>query len=145
MHRKEFLKWCGGSCLSMIGLSWMAEGCTSVKYIQGAIVNRQLVIRKEEFVVVKNDKKSFLQYVIVKVDQLSYPVVVYRFSDDLFTALLMECPHQHVELNANGSILTCPAHGSEFDNKGEVLQGPAEEHLTSFRVTVDHLNVYVFV
>ena len=65
---------------------------------------------------------------------MTFPICLYRFSDDNYSALLMKCTHQGSELNASGDHLHCPSHGSEFNNKGKVTQGPAEEDLRSFKV-----------
>jgi cytochrome b6-f complex iron-sulfur subunit len=50
-----------------------------------------------------------------------------------------------MELNVNGDMLSCPAHGSEFNNKGAVLQGPAERPLKKFPVTTDNENIYIHI
>ena len=48
----------------------------------------------------------------------------------------MQCAHQGAELQASGDVLTCPAHGSEFNNKGVVTNGPASRNLRTFPVTI---------
>ena len=55
---------------------------------------------------------------------------------DEYSALWMKCTHQGSELQASGDHLHCPSHGSEFNNKGTVSQGPAEKNLKSFPVSV---------
>jgi Rieske Fe-S protein len=52
-------------------------------------------------------------------------------------ALLPQCTHQGSELNVFDESLVCPAHGSEFDSKGNLLSGPAEEPLSIFPATID--------
>ena len=49
----------------------------------------------------------------------------------------MQCTHQGAELQASGDMLQCPAHGSEFNNKGTVTNGPADTDLRTFPVTVN--------
>ena len=49
----------------------------------------------------------------------------------------MKCTHQGTELQAAGDHLHCSGHGSEFDNRGKVSQGPAEQQLRTFKVIVN--------
>ena len=83
------------------------------------------------------------QYIIVNNDQLEFPIYLYRFSENDYTALLMKCTHQGNELQASGDYLHCSAHGSEFNNKGVVAQGPAEKDLRSFKVTSDNEKIFI--
>jgi Rieske Fe-S protein len=55
----------------------------------------------------------------------------------------MKCTHQGNELSASGDHLTCSAHGSEFNNKGMVAQGPAEKNLRAFKVTADADKIFI--
>ena len=48
-----------------------------------------------------------------------------------------------VELNVNGELLTCSAHGSEFNPKGEVVNGPATARLRSFPTRTDANNLFI--
>jgi nitrite reductase/ring-hydroxylating ferredoxin subunit len=68
---------------------------------------------------------------------LKFPVCVYRFSETSYTALYMRCPHQGAELQVFGDRLQCPAHGSEFDDKGVVKTGPADTNLRTFPVSIN--------
>ena len=83
------------------------------------------------------------QYVIVRNEALEFPVYLYRFSETEFSALLMKCTHQGNELQASGDHLHCSAHGSEFNNRGIVAQGPAEENLRTFKVTSDANRIFI--
>jgi nitrite reductase/ring-hydroxylating ferredoxin subunit len=61
--------------------------------------------------------------------------------DGRFCATQAKCTHRQGPLNEgtlDGSTVTCPWHGSQFDVcTGAVLQGPAKEPLKTYRVTVD--------
>ncbi len=83
------------------------------------------------------------QYIIVRNDRLEFPIYLYRFSDNKFSALLMKCTHQGAELNASGDHLHCPGHGSEFNNKGVLAHGPAESNLQSFKVSDDNEKIFI--
>jgi nitrite reductase/ring-hydroxylating ferredoxin subunit len=139
MERKEFIKNCSAACLGLVGFAIILESCTGTKNIQAATVNGKLVLLKKDFL--KNDKPQ--RYVIVRTDALTYPVVVYRFSESEYKALLLQCSHQGMELSVTGDLLSCNAHGSEFNNKGEVVQGPAEQNLKHYPVTHDNENIYI--
>jgi Rieske Fe-S protein len=143
MHRKEFIKQCSFACLGVVAASMGFESCSPVKYLQVKAENNQVHILKSEFTEMRNEKPHMRSYLIVKAGNMDYPIVVYRINDNEYTALLMRCTHQGSELNVYGSMLTCPAHGSEFSNKGEVLQGPAEEHLKSYPVSADTTAIHI--
>lgn len=135
MERKEFLKTCGFACLGGTVFSSLIAGCTSAKLISGNIANSDLVVPVASFV---TKDKSFRSYIVIHNDQLEYPICLYRFSETNYTALLMQCPHQGAELQVFGDRLQCPAHGSEFNDKGVVQTGPADTNLRSFPVTIQN-------
>ncbi|MFZ5553442.1 MAG: ubiquinol-cytochrome c reductase iron-sulfur subunit [Bacteroidota bacterium] len=141
MDRKEFLKTCGYSCLGLIGVSVFLDSCTTQKLIQAESVNNVIRITKTEFVDPKKNKP--LRYITVKTNSSDFPIIVYRFSENEYKALLLRCTHLGSELNVNGDLLTCPAHGSEFSNKGEIVQGPADKNLESYTITSDIKNIYI--
>jgi len=131
MERRNFIKQCGLLGASCLGLSLLVESCGSTHYVQAIASNNRLQINKSDFIILKKDKTIFRKYIIAKLENSDYPIVVYR------------CTHQGNELNVNGDLLTCSAHGSEFSNQGDVIQGPAEQKLKSFSVTTDEKNIYI--
>lgn len=141
MKRKEFLKVCGGTCLGFLGLD-LIQGCKPTKHIQSTSENNLVRIKKSEFLL-RSDSTHYRRNLIARVDTLNFPLVIYRFSDLDYSALLLRCSHQGNELSLNGDILSCSAHGSEFGSKGEVIQGPADVPLQNFRVTHDIENIYI--
>ena len=143
MDRKEFLKVCGGSCLGLVGISLLSQSCAGTHYAQSTTNDDKLSILKNEFSVIKKNKPDHRKYVVVKNDNLAFPIIIYRQAENSYEAMLLKCTHQGIELNVNGDILTCSAHGSEFSNKGEVIQGPADQKLKSFPVTTDEKNIYI--
>jgi len=143
MDRKEFLKVCGGSCLGLVGISLLSQGCAGTHYAQSTTNNDKILILKNEFSVIKKNKSDYRRYVVVTNDKLAFPIIIYRQSENSYEAMLLKCTHEGIELNVNGDILTCSAHGSEFSNKGEVIQGPADQKLKSFPVTTDEKNIYI--
>jgi len=140
MERKDFIKTCGFACLGGFLLSSVLEGCSSSKIIAGTIKNSDLVVPETVF---GEGSSSFKKYVVVQHDQLKYPVCVFRFSATEYSAVLMRCTHQGAELQVFGDRLECPAHGSQFSNKGEVKNGPADTNLRTFPVTVQNNQIYI--
>jgi nitrite reductase/ring-hydroxylating ferredoxin subunit len=61
--------------------------------------------------------------------------------DGKLCATQNECTHRQGPLNEgelDGSTVTCPLHGSQFDvSTGAVLRGPATEPLKTYRVLVE--------
>jgi Rieske Fe-S protein len=138
MERKDFIKTCGLVCMGGTVFAVLLNSCAVSKIISGNIVDSDLVVQASEFETLKDDQKTYKRYVIVQADKLKYPICVYRFSDNNYTALWMSCTHQGTELQVSGDRLHCPAHGSEFSNNGLVQNGPADKPLRVFPVTVNN-------
>jgi Rieske Fe-S protein len=136
MDRREFIK---NTCTACIGLGAAAtalQSCTATKYISGKIEGDQLIVPLKEFIKGNSNKISYHAYIVLRPEILQYPICVYRFNETMYAALWMRCTHQGVELTAAGERLQCPAHGSEFDSSGKLKQGPADENLRAFPVTI---------
>ncbi len=135
MNRKKFLSTCSLACLSLTGV--FLESCIGTKYLDGILTESFLEIPLSAFEIIKKDHKSFHKYVVVQHSKLQYPICVYRLSPAKYQALWMRCTHQGTELRAYGDRLQCPAHGSEFTQKGEVQNGPADKSLRIFPVHIE--------
>ena len=135
MERKDFLKTCGFACLSGGLYVSMMEGCSSTKIISGRISDSDLIVPTSSFLIKEN---KFRKYIVVQNEKLQYPICLYRFNELQYSALLMRCTHQGTELQVFGDKLECPAHGSAFNNKGIVQNGPASIDLRTFPVTIQH-------
>jgi len=133
MERKEFLKTCGLACMGGVFLASILESCSSTKIISGTISSSDMVVPLSSFITTDG---KFLKNIIVHNEQLKFPICVYRFSDTDYSALFMQCSHQGAELQVFGDRLQCPAHGSEFSDRGLVENGPAETNLRTFPVTI---------
>ena len=50
----------------------------------------------------------------------------------LLTPTTRRCPHLgcQLEWNPDEKSWECPCHGSRFDHRGRLLEGPAQTHLT---------------
>jgi Rieske Fe-S protein len=132
MDRKTFIKNGCIACSNIGFLSTILQSCASVKYTAGRLTDNGLLLDPKMFYTKKNSSRS---YVIVRHDDLQYPICVYKIDDNNYSAVLMRCSHQGAELQVSGDTLTCPAHGSEFDKYGKVMQMPAMDNLRSFPVS----------
>jgi nitrite reductase/ring-hydroxylating ferredoxin subunit len=64
-------------------------------------------------------------------------IIVMQPSEGKFTALSAKCTHQGGPVGApKDGVLTCPWHGSEFDEDGSVKNGPASAPLEKIDVEV---------
>ncbi|MDZ4714094.1 MAG: Rieske (2Fe-2S) protein [Cytophagales bacterium] len=137
ISRRHFVKITCTSCLGVPLLAGVVTGCQPTRYVTGTMEPNGISVMKQEFHIMKDSGITYREYVIVRNDSLEYPIALYRFSDQLYSALLMKCSHQGTELQAAGDHLHCPAHGSEFSSRGDVTSGPADKNLRTFRVSVD--------
>lgn len=142
MNRRIFTRTCI-ACLTGAIAAPVLSACQSTHYASGTMKSDGISILKSEFNYLKKDQQTIRQYIIVRNDTLEFPIYVYRFNENEYSALLMKCTHQGNELQASGDHLHCSAHGSEFTNKGTVDQGPAEENLRSFKVTSDTDKIFI--
>tara|TARA_R110000765_G_scaffold230714_5_gene334173 strand:- start:127 stop:561 length:435 start_codon:yes stop_codon:yes gene_type:complete len=139
MERNEFIKTCGYACIGASSIGMLLQSCVSNKSITANIENENLVVPISDFL--KNE--AYLKYIIVRNNNLRFPIYVFRFSEIEYTALYLQCSHQGNELNAYGDKLVCPAHGSEFNNKGMVTNGPATDPLRSFPIQISNPNILI--
>ena len=126
------------ACMAGIGLPVLLQSCSSSKQLSGKIVGDNLVVPIADFETKNGNNIYYKKYLVVQNELLQYPICVYRFSDNEYSALWMRCTHQGTELQVFGDRLQCPAHGSEFNNKGGVQNGPADDTLRTFPVTIDN-------
>jgi Rieske Fe-S protein len=68
------------------------------------------------------------------------PVAVGRDDTGIY-AMTLICTHEGCDLSDDDEVtfagITCDCHGSRYDGYGSVLEGPAEEPLAHFEVTID--------
>lgn len=136
MDRRNFIK---TSCINCIGggmLLSVLESCRTTKILDADIEGSDMIVPLTDFEIKK--RKAFKKYIVVQNEILQYPICIYRFNESNYKALLMKCTHQGVELQVFGDKLQCPAHGSEFTNYGEVNNGPADDALRTFPVTINN-------
>jgi Rieske Fe-S protein len=143
MKRREFIINSCTACLSVSALAGLVSSCSATKSISGKLNNDGILLDVSEFQIKKQGKVDYLPYIVVRNDELQFPVCVYRFSDTDYSALWMQCAHQGAEVQVMGSYLHCPAHGSEYNNRGQVTNGPAIRDLRTFPVTVNNNQLFI--
>jgi Rieske Fe-S protein len=143
MNRRKFLQNSCAACLSATALSGILSSCQATRYVAGSLGKDGLTIDINEFILKGNKKEAHRSFLIVRNDALQYPICIYRFNENEYTALWMSCTHQGAELQASGDRLQCTAHGSEFTNQGKVTNGPADKDLRSFPVTINNDQLFI--
>lgn len=145
MERKQFLKTCGIALVGLPFASMLLTSCESIYYATSSIENNHIVVPLSEFEIHKKDSVSHRNFVMVKISNQDFPICLYKTGENQYTAALMKCTHRGCELNVGGGIYSCPCHGSEFDVKGTVLEGPADQDLKTFKTKIENENIYILL
>ena len=77
----------------------------------------ELIVDIKNFTQANGNEKVFRDYIIVQNEILQFPICVFRFDENEYSALWMKCTHQGNEVKVYGDRLECPAHGSVFDDR----------------------------
>ncbi len=144
MERRDFLKNCVLACGAGAVLSVALAGCKSIYEATSTLDNNRLKLKRTEFTDTEGQQRTF---VLLRSEKLEFPIALYKKSHpelaDVFTALSTKCTHSGCEVKPNNVSLVCPCHGSEFSNKGAVMNPPAERDLKQYTVTTDNENIFV--
>lgn len=143
MERRKFLK---DGCLMCLGIAVAPQlfaSCKTALQTTGNITENGITVTLDAFIKSNRNSVTYRDYIVVRNEILQYPICVYRLDETTYSALYMQCSHQGAELQVAGDRLTCPAHGSEFDHKGMVQQGPAGQALRSFPVTISGETLFI--
>jgi len=104
MNRKEFIVKTCGACLGAAAISGLLSSCAATQFTTGQLTKDGLLIDTKEFETKENTKEfetkekgKYRLYIVVRNDELLYPVCVYRFSENDYAALWMQCAHQGAE------------------------------------------------
>ena len=141
MNRKDFILKSCTACLAASSVAAFLSSCAATKFASGKLIKDGIVIDVKEFALKEKNKHRL--YIVVRNEELLFPICVYRFSDTDYSAVWMQCAHQGAELNVAGDYLQCPAHGSEYDNRGKVTNGPADKDLRTFPVTINKNQLFI--
>ena len=75
--------------------------------------------------------------VIIRPSGWYYDIAVRKMDDGQYEALLLQCTHQQNQLQVNPNGYKCNLHGSQFDQNGKVVKGPAALPLKKFNSTLN--------
>lgn len=143
MNRRNFISAACFACTGS-GMSWLLQACSPHRYITDYTVSEnKLTVKKSSFTIVKKEKTVQQKYILLKPEQVPFPIALYKLNDNEYKAILLQCTHQGCELTAYETTMVCPCHGAEFNTAGEVKQGPAEVNLKTFTTTHDNENIYI--
>mgnify|MGYP006140420205 CR=1 FL=1 len=144
MQRRKFIQSC---CQTAVGLPLLAtalQSCEATHFASTTISANKLTVLKSEFWrIKKNKKKTHRPFVLIEMESLGFPICLFKLDETQYIASLMSCTHKACELEIGGGIYSCPCHGSEFSMTGELLEGPAEENLKTFKTTTDEDHIYI--
>jgi Rieske Fe-S protein len=138
MNRKQFLKTCGFGCLAGITGITLLQSCSSSHILSKEIKGSDILVPISDFEIKKKRETTYKKYIIIQNELLKSPICVYRFDATDYAAMLMVCTHQGAELQVFGDKLQCPAHGSEFNNRGVLENGPADKDLRKFPIIIEN-------
>jgi Rieske Fe-S protein len=138
MDRKQFLKTCGFSCLAGITGVTLLQSCSSSHILSKEIKGSDILVPISDFIIKKKKETTYKKYIIVQNELLKSPICVYRFNATDYSAMLLVCTHQGAELQVFGDKIQCPAHGSEFSNRGVLESGPANTDLRKFPIVIEN-------
>ncbi len=138
MNRKEFLKTCGLGCLVGLASVSLLQSCSTSQVLVKEISGSDILVPLTDFEIKNNGTIKYKKHLIIQNEALKYPICIYRFDANNYSALLMQCTHQGAELQVFGDKLQCSAHGSEFSNTGVVESSPADKDLRKFPITIEN-------
>ncbi len=144
MNRRKFIKSTCLTCAGSVGAIWLLQACKATKQVSNFTYSQNKIsIPKSEFITVKKGKTIQRKFIVIKPENLLFPIAVYKLNDNDYNASLLQCSHQGCELSPYETTMVCPCHGAEFNTKGEVTQGPAEINLKTFITTCDNDTIYI--
>jgi Rieske Fe-S protein len=82
---------------------------------------------------------------IIRAKNVEYNIALRKESENNFTALLMRCTHADAGLQNTGNGFSCSAHGSSFDQNGDVKKGPATMALKKYKSAVVDDQVVIYL
>jgi Rieske Fe-S protein len=82
---------------------------------------------------------------IVRVKGMNYDIAVQQMDKENYTALLLKCTHADNELLPAQSDYSCSLHGSQFNQDGKVIKGPAEASLRRYKTVISNNHLIISI
>lgn len=145
MERKKFLKTCGYALVGLPFAASLLQSCGGIHYAMVNESNGTLIVSKSQFIINPEKPDKLREFVMVQTNLYKFPLCLYRTDTEKYATSLMRCTHRGCELNVGGGIYSCPCHGSEFTNDGNLLSGPADKNLQTFTTKTDAENITIYL
>ena len=122
--RRRFVGDCARVCACAVASSLLGA-CASVLTRPVTPVNGRILLPLVQYPELAEPGGSLK----ILPDGASDPLYVLALGGGAFTVLSPICTHLGCTVDIQGERLVCPCHGSTYDRRGNVLQGPAERPL----------------
>lgn len=139
MNRKEFIKTGCKACIAFSAttlLGSLLSSCGTTHVYKTAANANTLQIPKSAFL---PDE----QYKIIRYAGNDFDILLRKQTGEEYSAFLMKCTHIDNALTATKRGFTCNMHGSQFNEEGQVVQGPAVRKLQQFKTSNDQDSVTI--
>src|SRR3990167_5291559 len=141
--RRTFLKNTSVICVAGIMGMLSLDSCKNIKTCTAGNPKKNiLTVPVSEFSYVQKEQKLEYTFILVRHDCIPYSIALYKKPDGIYSAINMVCTHNHCDLNATKTEITCPCHGSEFTTDGKVLTGPASINLITYKTEIKNETIY---
>lgn len=125
MDRRDFVFGCVG-----IGSALMLSGCVAMVTHPVPMQDGRIRLAIADY----PDLATRGGAIKIQPAQGDQPLYVLANGNDEYVAVSPICTHRGCTVDVQGERLVCPCHGSTYSRSGEVLRGPAQRRLTSYRV-----------
>ena len=142
MQRRQFIKTGCSFCL-LAAAGTMLPTLLSYPGSKNKVYKTTINENKQAEIPLSLFETGNLQFVRIK--HWYYDIAVHKEEDGTYTAILMKCTHMDNQLSVNADGFECSLHGSHFDKKGAVTQGPAELPLTTYATTVQDQSIFISI
>ncbi len=140
--RRDVLKLLAGSLLSSGAVAPLVQGCAGgLPTYRAKVADKRMVLPKAE----ADALAAPNGILVVRAAGLPGPIILRHITNNGIVALTSVCTHRGCELRPFPDSLRCPCHGSEFDEFGEVIQGPARQPLTRYNVEESETSYIVHI
>ncbi|MFQ5676747.1 MAG: ubiquinol-cytochrome c reductase iron-sulfur subunit [bacterium] len=112
------------------GAPILLAGCAGLQTIRAHVEDNKITIAKAD---VRTLAKANA-IVIVKTSPQTGSIILRNLPDVGIIAVSSVCSHRGCEVRPMPRSSRCPCHGSEYDELGEVLEGPASRPLQRYEI-----------
>ena len=139
--RRKFLAKLGAALVSIPATTVLESCAGGLTTIRGELSDGFISVPRSEADLSLQKHGAML----VRASNLPIPIVLRRIENGDVVALSTVCTHSGCEVRVMPHSFQCPCHGSEYDEQGEVIEGPASSPLQTFEVSVDEQNYNIKV